>query len=98
MDLIARGAIFVHRILEKGRGAAFVRPPKQKGRGPRRKKKPRRARGRRGAGDRGAGEDRGQEYFFTISAISAQCSSMSRTSLNWVRQRSRFWPSRWVRK
>ncbi len=97
MDLIARGAIFVHRILEKGRGTAFLRLPKTE-REARRKKKPRRARGRRGAGDRGAGEDRGQEYFFTISAISAQCSSMSRTSLNWVRQRSRFWPSRWVRK
>ena len=39
-----------------------------------------------------------QEYFFTTAAISSQRASMSRTSLNWVRQRSRFCPSRWILK
>lgn len=34
----------------------------------------------------------------TISSIAAACSSMLLTILNWVRQRSRLWPGRCVRK
>ena len=33
-------------------------------------------------------------YCFTMASSSAQRDSMSATSLNWVRQRSRFWASR----
>ena len=38
------------------------------------------------------------QSFLTTAAMSSQAFSMSDTSLNWVRQRSRFWPSRWVAK
>ena len=37
-------------------------------------------------------------YLFTISCISISLCSMSATSLNWVRQRSRFCPSLWILK
>ena len=37
-------------------------------------------------------------HWRTISAIWSILDSMSATSLNWVRQRSRLWFSRWMRK
>ena len=37
-------------------------------------------------------------YLSMTAFIPSQAASMSDTSLNCVRQRSRFWPSRWVRK
>ena len=42
--------------------------------------------------------ERDQRYLSTTACMAAHWSSMSATSLNWVRQRSRFWPSRWMRK
>ena len=37
-------------------------------------------------------------YFFTMAFISSKCSSISATSLNWVRQRTRLWVGYWVLK
>ena len=37
-------------------------------------------------------------YFFTMAFISSKCSSISVTSLNWVRQRTRLWWGYWVLK
>ena len=37
-------------------------------------------------------------YLSMTAFMSSQATSMSETSLNCVRQRSRFWPSRWVWK
>ena len=39
-----------------------------------------------------------QKYFSAADCMAAHWASMSATSLNWVRQRSRFWPSRCVLK
>ena len=39
-----------------------------------------------------------QKYFSAAACMAAHWASMSATSLNWVRQRSRFWPSRCVLK
>ncbi len=35
---------------------------------------------------------------FTNCCIASSCCSMDSTSLNWVRQRSRLWSGRWMRK
>lgn len=35
---------------------------------------------------------------FTNFCIASSCCSMDSTSLNWVRQRSRLWSGRWMRK
>ena len=39
-----------------------------------------------------------QKYFSAAACMESHWASMSATSLNWVRQRSRFWPSRCVLK
>lgn len=39
-----------------------------------------------------------QDSFFTIACICSHFCSMSATSLNWVRQRSRLWSSLWMWK
>ena len=47
---------------------------------------------------RAAGDEHGHLIDSTSLSIAVSCRSMDSTSLNWVRQRSRLWPSRWTLK